>query len=384
MTRLHAVITRSIGTVSRGALAASIGALLACGLLAAPAFADTSSPEDTSTASAIETTTEPAVEKATKKKAEKDIKITVSAAGDCTLGSGQGFPSNNLNAVYNSVGSPAYFLKNVKKIFAKDDLTIVNLEGTLTTRGTPAAKTFTFRGKPSYTKILKKGSVEMVGFANNHDHDYGQVSYNDTVKHVKKSGIKLASYGKVCTYKVKGVIIGLVACSTVSPSYGDAYKNIREGLAKLKKKGCKIRIVYMHSGIERDHYPTGGQKSLAHYAVDHGADLVLGAHPHVLQGIERYKGVTCAYSLANFCFGGNTNPSDKDTMILQKTFTIHKGKLVKDKKVKVIPCRVSSKTYTNDYRPTPLKGSAKARVLGRINTYSKTFKVKFDSKGKMK
>lgn len=309
------------------------------------------------------------------------VKVTVSAAGDCTLGTDSSFNyATSLNAKYKQKGA-AYFLKEVRPVFSKDDLTIVNLEGTLTTRGSKADKAFAFRGSPSYTKILTKGSVEAVGFANNHCYDYGPVSYSDTVKHVKKAGVKLSSYGKTAIYKVKGIKIGMVSVDDIGRYGGSSKPLIESGVAKLKKQGANAIIVSIHAGIEKDYYPNATQKALAHYAVNQGADLVLGHHPHVLQGVEKYKGVYICYSLGNFCFGGNSNPADKDTMIVQKTFTFKNGKLSKTKALKVIPCSVSGHSSYNDYQPAVLKGAGKKRVMAKINKCSKPFDLSFDSNG---
>lgn len=313
--------------------------------------------------------------------ADNDVKVVVSAAGDCTLGTDSAFSySASLNAKYAQKG-PAYFLKDVKKVFSKDDLTIVNLEGTLTKRGSKADKAFAFKGSPSYTKILTKGSVEAVNFANNHCYDYGKVSYTDTIKHVKKAGIKLSSYAATTTYKVKGVKIGMVSVDDIGRYGGSAKPLIKSGIKKLKKQGADAIIVSMHAGIEKDYYPNATQKSIAHYAVQQGADLVLGHHPHVLQGIEKYKGVYICYSLGNFCFGGNSNPADKNTMIVQKTLTFRNGKLKKDKALKVIPCSISGHSYYNDYQPQVLFGAKKKSVMAKVNAYSKPFGMSFSAKG---
>lgn len=114
---------------------------------------------------------------------------------------------------------------------------------------------------------------------------------------------------------------------------------IKSGIQKLKKKKADLIIVSMHAGIEKTSSLDAVQKSIAHYAVKQGANLVLGHHPHVLQGIEKYKGAYIVYSLANFCFGGNTNPPDKDTMIYQQTFTFKKNKLQKSNDVKTFHAR---------------------------------------------
>jgi poly-gamma-glutamate synthesis protein (capsule biosynthesis protein) len=96
----------------------------------------------------------------------------------------------------------------------------------------------------------------------------------------------------------------------------------------------------------------------------------VGHHPHVLQGIEEYNGVNIVYSLGNFCFGGNKNPSDKDTMIYQQTFTFVDGQLVDDIQDNIIPCSLSSTSSYNDYRPTPATGDEAERILNKIQTRS--------------
>lgn len=310
------------------------------------------------------------------------IAITVNAVGDCTFGSDYKSPASvNFYAVYNKKKNPAYFFKNVKKFFAKDDLTLVNLEGTLTKRTTRADKKYAFRGDPSYVKILQKASIESVSFANNHCQDFGQDSYTDTIEALNNAEIKYSSYDKVSIFKAKGIKIGMISVNGLN-GYYSSQEYISSGIKKLRKRKANLIIVSMHAGIEHTSSVNSVQTDLAHYAIEQGANLVLGHHPHVLQGIERYKGAYIVYSLGNFCFGGNTNPSDKDTMIFQQTFIFRGNKLLKRKsKAKVIPCCISSDTSINNYQPTPLKGKEKERVIGRLNTYSSQFGVKVRKTG---
>lgn len=316
---------------------------------------------------------------------QEETTITISAVGDCTLGKDAKFSyAGSLPAKYKQKGA-VYFLSGVKSVFQKDDLTIANLEGTISKRGSRQDKTFAFRGKPSYLKILTKGSVEAVTFANNHARDYGSISYKDTLRYVSKAGLACASYSQVSTYTCKGIKVGMVAVNDIGDY--NAKKLIKNGIKKLKKKKVNLITVSIHAGIERKYKATSRQRSLAHYAVKKGANLVIGHHPHVVQGIEKYKGAYIAYSLGNFCFGGNSNPSDKLSMILQQSFTFKDGKLQKAqsaKQLKVIPCSLSSHTGYNDYKPKVLKGSAKKKGIKRINKYSKEFGVKFTSSGKIK
>ncbi len=307
--------------------------------------------------------------------------ITISAAGDCTLGTDQAiYSSIDFNHIYERKGA-SYFLKNVKSVFGKDDLTLVNLEGTLTDRGSRQDKTFAFRGKPEYINILKKGSVEAVSFANNHCYDYGQVSYDDTVDLLNKNKIAYSSFGRIAVKKIKGIRVGMISVTWT----GDTAGTLRNAIAKMKKKKHDLLIVSFHCGIERDTVPDATQVMLSRIAIDEGgADLVIGHHPHVLQGIEKYHGSYIAYSLGNFCFGGNTNPADKDTMILQQKFTFVNGKKKSDNNLKIIPCCLSSTKEYNNYQPTISKGKEKSRIIRKINGYSKTYGVQFSKNGKVK
>lgn len=313
------------------------------------------------------------------KKENKTVKITISAAGDCTLGIDSRYNSS-FNDYYKRKGS-AYFLKKVKKVFAKDDVTIVNLEGTFTDATSRADKKFTFKGPAKHAGILTKGSVEVVNTANNHTMDFGKKGYADTVSVLKKKKIAYCNGGTIAYKKVKGVKIAFLGFNALD---GVTSKTVKANIKKAKKAGAKLIITSFHWGIERDYYPNERQKELAHSAIRDGADLVLGHHPHVLQGIEQYKGRYIVYSLGNFCFGGNTNPSDKDTMIFQQTFTVKNKKVLKDKNVKVIPCSISSTASSNDFQPRVLTGKSKSRVIKKINRLSDKMGVVLKANGRVK
>jgi poly-gamma-glutamate synthesis protein (capsule biosynthesis protein) len=313
----------------------------------------------------------------------KDVRITISAAGDVTLSSDIKQPvSVNFFSVYNKQKKDAYFFKNVKSIFEQDDMTIVNFEGTLSDRGNRVEKQWAFRGKPSYINILSEGSVEAVAFANNHVRDYGEVSYTDTISSFDQAGIIYSSDSRIGIYETNGIKIGMISIQETSRS--DHKTVLRKAIKAMKKKKHDILIVSFHWGIERTSGITGNQKELSRIAIEEGdADLVLGHHPHVLQPIEKYKDAYIVYSLGNFCFGGNTNPPDKDTMVYQQTFTFHNDELVPTDEVSIIPCSVSSVTGRNNYQPTPSTGSEKQRILNKMNGYCKQFDIAFDKKGKL-
>ena len=309
-------------------------------------------------------------QKAEKEKEEsKPVSITISAAGDCTLGTDEYFdPSTSLNVYYDSNG-PEYFFQNVKSIFDADDLTIVNMEGTLTEETARQDKTYAFKGPAEYAQILTSGGVEAANLANNHSHDYGDKSYTDTIETIEAAGIVSFGYDRTAVMDVNGIKVGLVGTYELADGMGCEDEMIAN-IKSVEEQGAQIVIVSFHWGLERENYPTENQVNLAHSAIDNGADLVLGHHPHVLEGIEVYNGKNIVYSLGNFCFGGNSNPADKDTMIFQQTFTVENGELAADNVTNIIPCSVSSESGYNNYQPTPLEGDEAERVLGRIEEYS--------------
>ena len=273
-----------------------------------------------------------------------------------------------MNAFYNSQGAD-YFFKNVRKILEEDDLSIVNMEGTLTESTTRAEKKFAFKGAPEYASILSGSSVEAANLANNHSKDYGASSYDDTIANLEEAGITTFGYENVALLEIKGVKVGLTGIYELAEHLGKK-QQVKENIAALKEAGAQLIIVNFHWGIEREYTPNSIQKELAHLAIDEGADLVIGHHPHVLQGIENYKNKYIAYSLGNFCFGGNSNPGDKDTMIFQQTFTITKEGVEEDDDINIIPCSLSSVSTKNDYCPTPLEGDSKEAVMKKIEKYS--------------
>lgn len=144
-------------------------------------------------------------------------------------------------------------------------------------------------------------------------------------------------------------------------------------LEEAKKHNPQLIILNVHWGIERNATPEPEQVEFAHMAIDNGVDLILGHHPHVLQGIEKYRDRYIVYSLGNFCFGGSVNPTDKDTMIFKQTFAFEEGNLIPEDNVYVIPCSISSVGEHNNFQPTPLDGGAYDRVKNKIIERSANF-----------
>ncbi|SHK54229.1 CapA family protein [Tepidibacter formicigenes] len=299
-------------------------------------------------------------------------KISISAVGDCTFGNYKGSNwTNSFNHEFENQKSDfAYFFENVKKFFSKDDITIINLEGPLTNAYKSEDKKFAFKGKPSYVNILKQGSIEAVNIANNHTYDYLEKGYKNTIDILKDNGIGYFGYENKYIKDVKGIKVGILGYKVWNNS-NYLKRQIKNDLEYMKLNSNLI-IVNFHWGEENKYYPNNIQKNIGHYAIDNGADLVLGHHPHVIQGIEKYKDKYIVYSLGNFCFGGNRNPSDKDTFIFQQTFTFENNELVNSSK-NIIPCSISSIKSRNDYKPTPLTGEEKARVLNKIDNLSEFY-----------
>ena len=302
----------------------------------------------------------------------QETTITISAAGDCTLGTDEGFNyKRSFKGKYDAVQDPAYFFQNVQPVFAQDDLTIVNMEGTLTEETTREPKQFAFKGDAEYAKILTAGAVEAANLANNHSFDYGKKSYEDTITALEAEGISSFGYERTAVMDIKGVKVGLAGVYELA-EHIDCKQDLLDNIASLKEQGAQIIIVSFHWGQEKENVPNDVQVELAHTAIDNGADLVLGHHPHVLQGIEEYKGKNIVYSLGNFCFGGNSAPSDMDTMIFQQTFTVKDGKLQEDNVTNILPCKISSayEEGYNNYQPILAEGEQKEKIFERLSEYS--------------
>lgn len=314
----------------------------------------------------------------------EEIRITISAAGDVTLGNyfGQDY-AWSFREMWEKQQNPAYFLENVYDIFSSDDMTIVNLEGPLTNaEARKEEQTYCISGDPEYADILTEGSVEAVSMANNHRLDYYEQGTSDTVEAVSSRGISYAYDKNLGLYETKGIRIGFVSVNEVGQGAG-VETILKEGIALLREQGADLVLANCHWGIERENYPEEYQLSLGKKCIDWGADLVLGHHPHVLQGIEEYQGKYIVYSLGNFCFGANRNPKDKDCIIFQQTFTFRDGILQDDTEARIIPCSVSSVSSRNDYRPTPAEGEDAQRIIERMNEYSADFGVHINEEGNL-
>ena len=311
--------------------------------------------------------------------------ITLSWAGDNILGSDDQFGGLTLPAAWERNGKdPRYFFQNVRKYFDESDLTIANLEVALTEsrnkRDKGGGEVYHFHGEPALAKTLPAGGIDVVTVANNHTWDYGRKGFDDTIAALDEAGVDYVGTGNPgydgsdydfsLLREVNGIPVGLVSYQTWQDTPAIRAK-ITGDIKGLRKRGAAVVIPYFHWGIESEHLPYDVQRDLARVAIDAGADAVIGTHPHVLQSMAVYDGRLIAYSLGNFAFGGNTNPADKRTAVLQTRLTVHDG-AVSGVDYRVIPTRLSRTEGYNDYVPTPYRGAQRRQVLSFLNEISPT------------
>ncbi|MDE6896153.1 MAG: CapA family protein, partial [Lachnospiraceae bacterium] len=183
--------------------------------------------------------------------------------------------------------------------------------------------------------ILQDLGTDLVTVANNHALDFGQDAFCDTLDTLKQAGITCvgggyhiaeASAPAVCT--VNGQTFAIFAATRVSPSYDWYATDSQPGMfqtydpTKLNAAIAEAEetydhtIVFVHWGIEHVEYPEDYQRALAKGYIDAGADLIIGCHPHILQGFEYYRDVPVIYSLGNYLFGNR----DGNTLLLKAVF----------------------------------------------------------------
>ncbi|MCC6558322.1 MAG: CapA family protein [Polyangiaceae bacterium] len=295
--------------------------------------------------------------------------LTLSAVGDCTIGSElavtrtPGSFHSELQARGNDYRYP---FAGVTGVLSRDDLTIANLETTLSTRPPASKGRYVFRGEPAFAQILVEGSVELANVANNHSYDLGVAGFDETLRALAEHRIAASGFGRVARLTVKGIEVVSLGFTGGDPAA------VIEGMerdVRRHKRPDNLVIVSFHWGGEGSYEPNDAQRRLGRAAIDAGADLVLGHHPHVIQGIEVRRGKQIVYSLGNFVFGGHSNPEDKDSFIFQATFARRGGRVVPAGS-ELIPVRISSVTERNDFQPVLLDGAERERVLARLRALS--------------
>ena len=280
---------------------------------------------------------------------------------------------------------PDYSFRDTLPILRQADVIVGNLESPISTRGRAVEnKTFTLRAGPIAVEALKKGGVRVVTLANNHSMDFGPLALQDTLATLTENGILFTGAGMnlddaraAAALKVNETTVAFLSYSLTfpldffasagrpgtAPGYADY---VKADIQKVRQT-ADIVVVSFHWGAERMTAAKDYQIELGRQAIDWGADLVLGHHPHVLQELEVYKGRLIAYSLGNFIFGSQSNRTNT-SIILLCTFKNHS--LVK---IEAVPLDINN--YRVEYQPRVLTGQAGQAVLNDINTASRRFKT---------
>jgi len=235
---------------------------------------------------------------------------------------GDVMPDRSVEQYANANGAEAVF-EDIARVFKKGDAAWVNLEGVTSTLGSPKTeKTYTFEGPPSFAPALAGAGVNVVTMGNNHSVDYGRAALRDTIRRLEKEGVQVVGAGKdledahapAIVTTSSGATVGFLGYSDVWwPGFEatDSHAGVAQAfndLGRMKRdiKALAAQVDYVvvgyHWGYEYQHYPVGQQTKEAHAAIDAGADLVIGHHPHVLQGFETYKRRLIAYSLGDLVF----------------------------------------------------------------------------------
>ncbi len=288
------------------------------------------------------------------------VLITLTATGDFTIGGDSRKKADIFDDELQRQGGDVNFtMKNMRDILLSDDLTIVNFEGTLTNSTyVPANKKenqFLFSAPPSYVSMLSDNGVEAAALENNHIMDHGEEAYEETKATLRSAGIVYSNSTEVGVAEVKGVEIAMLTYLCID-RYESLWDKVPEDIRAAKEK-YPIVICSFHWGNEKDYVPTKNQIRMGRLAADSGADLVLGHHSHRMNPIEYYNGVYICYSLGNFCFAGNSKPSDMTSFVFQTRFRVRdgeEGRVVTNEGFRIIPIRISSRTDRNDFIPTPL------------------------------
>lgn len=291
--------------------------------------------------------------------------ITVTCTGDFTIG-GDNYHHKGkkfYNELKNHGDDISFTMENVRDIFRRDDLTLINFEGTLTeTKYVPDNKKhndFLFNIAPSYVRVLPENFIEAVSLANNHVMDHGTEGYEETKRTLYDAGIVYSTAEDLGLYTVDDITIAMLSYLCIdrydkpAGEYDNLYDKVAADIAETKKK-FPIVIVSFHWGNELDYTPTERQKKMGRLAVDSGADLVIGHHSHRINPIEEYKGVYICYSLGNFCFSGNDRPKDMNSIIFQTRFRVAKSGTISNAGFRIIPIRITSLKDKNNYVPTPV------------------------------
>lgn len=298
-------------------------------------------------------------------KSIKEKEIALTFIGDTSFGTFlQAKPERMFDYVYEQNGSDKnYVFKYVKPWFVNDNLTIVNSETAFTNRTEHKNKEWIIPSKPEHAEFYKLANIELANLANNHTRDYYDSGFEDTKKALDTYGIKYFDDGSSYKIKLKGKEIVFLAYDVRHLMTSEQVIQRIESEIKTNKTKDNLVIVNMHWGIEYNQ-PVAYQKEYGHRIIDAGADLLIGHHPHMLQGIENYKDKYILYSLGDFAFGGDPDQESRDTNIFRLYYNLETNKM----RLKLVPCYENSdgKVGVNNFQPLPLYGEESKQIINHM------------------
>lgn len=315
--------------------------------------------------------------------------IVITFTGDCTLGCDKKMidsPNSFLRYIENN--GYGYPFEKARGLFEEDDLTVINLEGVFSDvpRGM-VDKTYNFRAPKEYVNILTCSSVEAVSFGNNHSMDFGDFGCAETIDALDKAGVAwfgcnpplnpnktdFNSISSTWIYEKDGIRIGFVA-AWISSYWAETSMH-RAQVEELKNAGCNLIIACLHGGVEYDPIHDISQEKFARNYLQYGCDIVIGNHPHVLQGIEISDLGTIVYSLGNFCFGGNQVIKETDrssarySAVYRFNFSFAEDGTYLGHQMKIFPfCSAAEINEKSNYQPFPASGKDAEKIMKLIHT----------------
>lgn len=263
----------------------------------------------------------------------------------------------------------AYPFGGLQQYFADDDMTLINLECVLKAdaAGEDKDKLYRFRGLPEYTGVLTAGSVEQVNIANNHHIDYGAAGKHATVEALQAAGIPYSGYGATYICEIGGHLIGFGGCRETTWLQGK--QDITAEIAGLRAAGCEVVIYSCHWGEEYNPRHNETQIAMAQAVADAGADVIIGHHPHVVQGVGMISGKPVVYSLGNLMFGGTHELETHDGALARLALRFDSDGYA-GAAITMIPLLTSSTPGMNDFRPVQAEGEDALRILAKIQADS--------------
>jgi len=296
--------------------------------------------------------------------------IVITFGGDCVLGTREEW-KDHPKTFDTMIAKKGYHwcFEKIKEPFVNDDISLINLECVLQDRseGHASGKQYTFRGKPAYTQILKDAGIEQVNIANNHYVDFSRSGRESTRAALTEADIGFSGYTYRSIVEINGYKIGFAGCRETV--FLDRREPMYNDLKYLKKQGCDVIIYSCHWGKEYSPTHNQAQIRMADYALKYGANIVVGTHPHCVQGIEARRGGVVLYSLGNLVFGGTHDLSTHDALIARAVLTFDNGKY-QGVTLRLLPVLTSSERPGNNFKPEFASGKDHQRIMQLIQNDS--------------